>query len=381
MSIDLVREVAQTFINTWWNTYAFFVLYARLDEVDVTADVPLHRRPEIDRWILALLQRTIETVTGCLDAYDAQGAGRAVEAFVDQLSNWYVRRNRRRFWKAAAGEDKQSAYLTLHECLDATNRMMAPFMPFTAEAVHSNLVRGVRPDAPASVHVAAWPEADEAKKNDALIADFDAAQAVVALGRAARNASRVRVRQPLPRLLVRVPDRAAAGAVTRLEAHILEELNIKRLELADEDAGLVGYRIRPNLPRLGRRYGRLVPAIRKSLDEASDSTRRTIARAVANGGRLAAGRRGRDPGPRRGGLPRPRARPPRATPRPRKAATWSGSTPAWTRRSAGRGSRASWCAPSRRRASRRGSRSRTGSGSASPARRRSRPPSRNTAST
>ena len=291
VSIDLVREVAQTFINTWWNTYAFFVLYARLDEVDVTADVPLDRRPEIDRWILALLQRTIGTVTGCLDAYDAQGAGRAIEAFVGQLSNWYVRRNRRRFWKAAAGEDKQSAYLTLYECLDATNRMMAPFMPFTAEAVHSNLVRAVRPDAPASVHVAAWPEVDEAKKDDALIADFDAAQQVVSLGRAARNASRVRVRQPLPRLLVRAPGGAAASAVTRLEAHILEELNIKRLELADEDADLVGYRIRPNLPRVGRRFRSLVPAIRQALEAASDATRRAIARAAANGEgyRLAAG--------------------------------------------------------------------------------------------
>ena len=132
---------------------------------------------------------------------------------------------------------------------------------------------------------------DKAKKDDALIADFDAAQAVVALGRAARNASRVRVRQPLPRLLVRAPDRAAAGAVARLEAHILEELNIKRLELADEDAELVGYRIRPNLPRLGRRYGRLVPAIRAALEAAPDATRRTIARAVADGEgyRLAAG--------------------------------------------------------------------------------------------
>ena len=193
VSIDLVREVAQTFLNTWWNTYAFFVLYARLDKSDVTADVPVTRRPEIDRWILALLQRTIETVTACLDAYDAQGAGQAIEAFVDQLSNWYVRRNRRRFWKAAAGEDKQSAYLTLYECLDATNRMMAPFMPFTAEAVYSNLVRTVDPEAAASVHVGEWPEADAAKKNEALIADFDAAQQVVALGRAARNASRVRV--------------------------------------------------------------------------------------------------------------------------------------------------------------------------------------------
>ena len=284
ISIDFVREVAQTFINTWWNTYAFFVLYARLDEVDVTADVPGERRPEIDRWVLALLQRAIETVTACLDAYDAQGAGRAIEAFVDQLSNWYVRRSRRRFWKAAAGEDKQSAYLTLYECLDAANRMMAPFMPFTAEAVYANLVRSVQPGAAASVHAAAWPEVDEAKKNDALIADFDAAQQVVALGRAARNASRVRVRQPLPRLLVRAPDAAAASAVTRLEAHVLDELNIKGLErAAPDDAGLVSYRIKPNLPRVGKRYGRLIPALRRALEEAPDATREAIARAVASG--------------------------------------------------------------------------------------------------
>ena len=283
VSLDLVREVAQTFINTWWNTYAFFVLYARLDEVDVTEDVPVARRPEIDRWILALLQRTVATATECMDAYDAQGAGRAIETFVDQLSNWYVRRNRRRFWKAAAGEDKQSAYLTLYECLDKTNRLMAPFMPFTAESVHSNLVRAVHPEAAASVHVAEWPDVDETKKNEALIADFDAAQQVVALGRAARNASRVRVRQPLPRLLVRAPDRGAARAITRLEPHILEELNIKRLELAEQDAELVRYRIRPNLPRLGRRFRSLVPAIRQALEAASDSERRAIAGAVANG--------------------------------------------------------------------------------------------------
>ena len=285
VSIDLVREVAQTFINTWWNTYAFFVLYARLDEVDVTDDVPVARRPEIDRWILALLQRTVEAATACMDAYDAQGAGRAIEAFVDQLSNWYVRRNRRRFWKAAAGEDKQSAYLTLYECLDATNRLMAPFMPFTAEAMYANLVRSVRSDAAPSVHVAVWPEVDESRRNDALIADFDAAQAVVALGRAARNDSRVRVRQPLPRLLVRAPDRAAAQAVTRLKIHILDELNVKRLEIAEQDADLVQYRIKPNLPRLGRRHGRLIPAIRKALEDAPHALRRAIAGAVAAGGR------------------------------------------------------------------------------------------------
>lgn len=285
ISVGLVREVAQTFINTWWNTYSFFVLYARLDGVDVTADAPtLARRAEIDRWALALLERTVGEVTACLDAYDAQGAGQAIESFVDQLSNWYVRRNRRRFWKAQAGEDKLSAYATLYECLDAANRLMAPFMPFTAEAVYANLVRAVAPDAPQSVHAAAWPEVDEARRDEALIADFEAVQQVVALGRAARSASQVRVRQPLPRLLVRAPDAAAEKAIARLEAHVLEELNVKRLEvLAAEDADLVDHRIRPNLPRLGKRHGKLIPAIRRALSEGPESMRREIARAAANG--------------------------------------------------------------------------------------------------
>ena len=171
ISVDFVREVASGFINTWWNTYAFFVMYAKLDKVDLGLairaarpgvarerlrrelganldavdpgrDVPLAERPEIDRWALALLHRTVVEVTGALEAYDVLAAGRAIESFVDQLSNWYVRRNRRRFWKAAAGRDKQAAYLTLYECLHTANRLMAPIMPFISEAVHQNLVRG-----------------------------------------------------------------------------------------------------------------------------------------------------------------------------------------------------------------------------------------------
>ena len=291
ISVDLVREVAQTFINTWWNTYAFFVLYARLDRVDLKNEVPIERRPEIDRWILALLQRTIETVTACMDAYDAQGAGQAIESFVDRLSNWYVRRNRRRFWKAAAGEDKQAAYLTLHECLDAANRMMAPLMPFTAEAVYANLVRTVDPASPMSVHVAPWPQPEEAKKDETLTRDFEAVFQVVTLGRAARNDSRIRVRQPLPRVVVRTPSEDAARAVKRLETHVLDELNIKQLELVAQDTDLVSYRIRPNLPRLGKRHGRLIPAIRQALEAAPEAVRRAIAQATARGAgyRLEAG--------------------------------------------------------------------------------------------
>ena len=278
ISVDFVRGVASGFINTWWNTYAFFVMYAKLDRVDVSDDVPLALRPEIDRWALALLHRTVAHVTAALEAYDVYAAGRAIESFVDQLSNWYVRRNRRRFWKAAAGQDKQAAYLTLYECLHTANRLMAPIMPFITEVVHQNLVRGVDVSAPVSVHMSEWPEPDPAARDDVLLAEVDVVQRVVGLGRAARNSSGVRVRQPLSRLLVRTPDEASAAFVARHEAQILEELNVKAVEMLAGDAELVSYRIKPNLPRIGKRFGKRVPAIRDALAAADGSA---IAAAVA----------------------------------------------------------------------------------------------------
>ena len=309
ISVDFVRDVASGFINTWWNTYAFFVMYAKLDKVDLgravrTArpgvarerqvresganldavgpgrDVPLAERPEIDRWALALLHRTVVEVTGALEGYDVLAAGRAIESFVDQLSNWYVRRNRRRFWKAAAGRDKQAAYLTLYECLHTANRLMAPIMPFISEAVHQNLVRRVDEAACLSVHMSDWPAPDPEARDDALLAEIDAVQRVVGLGRAARNRSGLRVRQPLSRLLVRTPGETEAAVLARFDAQILEELNVKALEMLAPDAELVGYRIKPNLPRLGKRYGKRIPAIRAALANADASA---VAAAVAAG--------------------------------------------------------------------------------------------------
>ena len=280
ISVDFVRGVASGFINTWWNTYAFFVMYAKLDRIDMSDGIPIAERPEIDRWALALLHRTVTEVTDALEAYDVYRAGRAIESFVDQLSNWYVRRNRRRFWKAAAGPDKQAAYLTLYECLHTVNRLMAPIMPFITETVHRNLVRGVDDAAPPSVHMSEWPAPDPAARNDALIAEIDVVQRVVGLGRAARNSSGVRVRQPLSRLLVRTPDEGSAAFVTRHEAQILEELNVKGVEMLAPDAELVSYRIKPNLPRIGKRFGKRVPAIRDALAAADGSA---IAASVAAG--------------------------------------------------------------------------------------------------
>ena len=381
VSIDLVREVAQTFINTWWNTYAFFVLYARLDEVDVTVDVPLDRRPEIDRWILALLQRTIETVTGCLDDYDAQGAGRAIESFVDQLSNWYVRRNRRRFWKAAAGEDKQSAYLTLHECLDATNRMMAPFMPFTAEAVHSNLVRigasGGARERPRR-GLAGGGRGEEGRRAHRGLRRRAGGRRPRA-GRAQRlPRPGAPAPPPAPRAGAR-PGRGGCGGPPR-SAHPrgAQHQAARARGRGRRSRGL------PDPPEPAA--ARPALSIGSSPRSARPLRRRRIRRAARSRGRS---RMARATGSRSAARPwtsrrrtsSSRAPPPRATPRPRKAVTSSGSTPASTRRSAARASPASSFAPCRRRASRRGSRSRTGSGSAWSARPRSRPPSRSTAST
>jgi isoleucyl-tRNA synthetase len=226
------------------------------------------------------LYKTITIVTEALDHFDAKSAGEAIEAFVDQLSNWYVRRNRRRFWKSTDPEDTQAAYLTLYECLKSVHELMAPFVPFLAENVYQNLVRSVDKQAPVSVHMGNWPVADPSWKNDELLFDIDVVQKVVGLARAARGQSGVRTRQPLSRLLVRAPDDSAGRALESHRDQILEELNVKAIEFIARDAGLVSYRIKPNLPRIGKRYGKLIPVIRKALEDADGAT---IAAASAKG--------------------------------------------------------------------------------------------------
>ena len=271
ISVDIIADVAASFVNTLWNTYGFFVMYARLDNINVHDNVPVSERAEIDRWAIAKLHDTIDCTTRALDDFDARTAGDAIESFVDQLSNWYIRRNRRRFWKAETGTDKQAAYLTLYECLVGVTRLIAPFMPFLSEAMYQNLVKGFDASAPMSVHMDNWPKADASLIDQKLIHGIDVVQRVVGLGRAAREASKVRVRQPLSRLLVRTPDQASQSAVKDHAAQITEELNIKEIEFLSADAELLSYRIKPRLPELGKRYGKLVPAIRNALAECDSS--------------------------------------------------------------------------------------------------------------
>ncbi len=280
ISVDIIAEVASSFINTLWNTYAFFTLYASLDKIDVSKTIDVAKRPEIDRWALAQLHHTTETVTAALDQYDARAGGEAIESFVSQLSNWYVRRNRRRFWKSEAGEDKDSAYLTLYQCLKTINRLLAPFMPFLTESIYQSLERSVNTATPLSIHMTDWPQPDPAWKDGDLIASVDILQKVVGLGRAARESSRIRVRQPLARILVRVPTDSHAAAIKHQEMQVLEELNVKSLEFIARDAELISYRLKPNLPRIGKRHGRLIPAIREALSKANAAA---VAAAQAGG--------------------------------------------------------------------------------------------------
>jgi isoleucyl-tRNA synthetase len=280
ISVEIVQDVASSFINTFWNTYGFFVLYARLDDVDLSQDIPASDRPEIDRWALALLNQTVRTCTAALDDYDAKTAGDAIESFVDQLSNWYVRRNRRRFWKSTDPEDKRSAYLTLYECLHVAHKLLAPFVPFLAEHVYQNLVRTLDKDAPISVHMSTWPAVNEDYDDESLLYDIGVVQKVVGLARAARGQSGVRTRQPLSRLLLRAPDDAAAKALEDHKDQILEELNVKSIEFIARDEGLVNYRIKPNLPKLGKAHGKALPDIRRALEEADGAQ---VAGMVARG--------------------------------------------------------------------------------------------------
>jgi isoleucyl-tRNA synthetase len=222
----------------------------------------------MDRWALSLLGQTIHTVTERLDAYDVTAAGRAIGDFVDELSNWYVRRSRRRFWKGEDDLDKKAAHSTLHECLVAVTKLTAPFTPFVAESIYQNLVVNVDEDTPESVHLADWPRTEDFMFDKELLSQMAAARRVVALGRAARNAAAIKTRQPLREVVVAPDSRDARfeESVLSLQEIVLDELNVKGLTFA-EPGDVLSYDLKPNLGVVGPKYGRLVPGIRRALSE------------------------------------------------------------------------------------------------------------------
>jgi len=233
-SEQLVSEVTRQFMLILWNVYSFFVTYANIDKYNPAADASKPQPSELDRWILSELNQLVKEVTTDLDGYNITDAGRAIEHFVDFLSNWYVRRSRRRFWKSESDTDKLAAYQTLYKCLVTLSKLLAPFMPFLAEEIYQNLVVTAYPDAPDSVHLTDFPKADESLIDENLSADIRLAMKVSSLGRAARAQTAIKVRQPLNAAVVRVRSAGEKNGLKRSEDQILEELNVKSLLFSDE---------------------------------------------------------------------------------------------------------------------------------------------------
>jgi isoleucyl-tRNA synthetase len=269
-SSDLVGETARRTIATLWNTYSFFVTYANLGDFDPAAPPDPASRTELDRWVRSELHRTVRRVTDALDAYEPAEAGRPIADFIEQLSNWYLRRSRRRFSRPESEADRQAALHTLYECLTTTARLLAPFTPFLAEELYRNL-EGARAAAAESVHLATWPEVDESAIDERLSFEVETVQRMVSLARAARSKAGVRVRQPLATAVLIPRTEAERLALIRLADQIEDELNVKSVEVASDAGERVRYTLRPNLPVLGPRLGSDVGKVRQALQTADGS--------------------------------------------------------------------------------------------------------------
>ncbi len=257
-------EVRRQFLLPLWNAYVFFVTYARLDQwTPCSASLNL-RYNLLDRWILARLNQVVAQVTERLEDYDAYGATLVVEPFIDDLTNWYLRRSRRRFWKSEQDADKNAAYATLYRVLTTLCRLLAPFVPFVTEAMYQNLVRSVDADAPESVHHTNWPEPDLSLVDEELLAQMELAREVVAVGHSARNSAGIKLRQPLARALIYLePD--VGGLDGELVTLVQEEMNVKEVSFVKELGDLVTYRLLPDNRVLGPRFGGRFPALRAAL--------------------------------------------------------------------------------------------------------------------
>jgi len=229
-SEDMVTEVTRRFILTLWNVYSFFVTYANIDRFTPDSESAPPGVSELDRWITSELNQLIVDVDSALDSYNPTEAGRKIEGFVDELSNWYVRRSRRRFWKSENDADKLAAYATLYQCLVTLAKLMAPLTPFLAEELYQNLVCSVMPEAPDSVHLTDFPVADESRIDERLMTDMRFAMRVSSLGRAARAKAGIKVRQPLATNYVGVNSEQEKRALERIRPLVLEELNVKELK-------------------------------------------------------------------------------------------------------------------------------------------------------
>jgi isoleucyl-tRNA synthetase len=263
-SADLVADVVRSFTLTLWNTYSFFVTYANLDgwtpDPAVTPEYS-----DLDQWLRSRLHTLVRDVTQAMETYDVLGATRPVETFVDQLSNWYLRRSRRRFWKSESDADKQAAYATLYEALVTLSKLLAPSMPFIAEELYQNLVRGMNADAVESVHLDTWPKFDETVINENLNREMDLVMRLASVGHAARNKANRKVRQPLAEAAFSVRNAEERQVVAAYADILADELNVKTVRTLDHATEAVSYSLNPLPKQLGQKYGSRFPALRKAL--------------------------------------------------------------------------------------------------------------------
>ncbi len=259
-----VTEGQRKFMGTIWNTYAFFVLYANIDNFDATQyKLEYDKLPVMDKWILSKLNTLIKTVDNNLNDYKITETARALEDFVDELSNWYVRRSRERFWAKGMEQDKINAYMTLYTCLVTLAKCAAPMIPFMTEDIYQNLVRSIDKTAPESIHLCDFPVANEAWINKELEDDMEDVMNVVVIGRACRNPANIKNRQPIGNMFIKAPWTLGGFYVDIIK----DELNVKNVEFKDDVRAYTSYTFKPQLKTLGPKYGKILNDIRKALAE------------------------------------------------------------------------------------------------------------------
>ncbi len=261
---EAVSELQRKFMGTLWNTYAFYILYAEIDQFNPTEHaLEYDKLPAMDKWILSRLQTLNKYVDECLEGYKLTEPARAMAEFVDELSNWYVRRSRERFWAKGMEQDKVNAYMTLYTVLDTVVKLAAPFTPFITEEIYANMVKKVDASAPESVHLCDWPAYHAEWVDTELETNMDLVLKAVVEGRAARNAAAMKNRQPLAMMYVK----AGQGLPEEYCEIIKEELNVKAVAFTDDVEAFTTYTFKPQLRTLGKKYGKLVPAIGAYLKE------------------------------------------------------------------------------------------------------------------
>ena len=259
-----VVEGQRKFMSTLWNTYAFFVLYADIDNFDPTKyELNYDQLPVMDKWLLSRLNTTVQAVDNDLANYKIPEAARALQEFVDEMSNWYVRRSRERFWAKGMEQDKINAYMTLYHALVTIAKTAAPMIPFMTEDIYQNLVRSVDKDAPESIHLCDYPEVNEAWIDKDLEANMEELLEIVVLGRACRNTANIKNRQPIGTMYVKA-EKKMSEFYTDI---IADELNVKEVKFADDVESFISYSFKPQLRTVGPKYGKLLGGIRQALTD------------------------------------------------------------------------------------------------------------------